>query len=74
MQLFTRIIKSAPLLALLASLTSCATGGGSSVAGNDGGSAPVNEGEINEYKRAVHKCYKTGGTRVVKVTGKLRCY
>ena len=45
-----------------------------SVAGNEGGSQPLNEKEANEYKRAVHKCYKTGGTRVVKIQGKLRCF
>lgn len=56
-------------------LSSCQTGsGGGSVAGNEGGSSPINESEVNEYKRAVHKCYKTGGTRVVKINGKLRCY
>lgn len=72
MQLLTRIKKLAPILALLTTITSCASSG--SISGNEEGSAPVNEGEINEYKRAVHKCYKTGGTRVVKITGQLRCY
>jgi hypothetical protein len=57
-------------------LTSCAStdGGGGNVAGNKRGSEPNNPSEANEYKRAVHKCYKTGGTRVVKIAGKLRCY
>ena len=41
---------------------------------NKDGSQPINQKEAAEYKRAVLKCYKTGGTRVVKITGKLRCY
>ncbi len=41
---------------------------------NKDGSQPINKKEEAEYKRAVLKCYKTGGTRVVKITGKLRCY
>ncbi len=59
-------------LAVILSLTACA--GGSTTKGNDGGSAPINEGEEREYKRAVNKCYKTGGSRVVKVEGKLLCF
>ncbi len=59
-------------LAVILSLTACA--GGSSVKGNDGGSTAVNEGEEREYKRAINKCYKTGGSRVVKVEGQLLCF
>lgn len=44
------------------------------VAGNERGSEPINENEANEYKKAVMRCYKTGGTRVVKIMGELRCY
>lgn len=44
------------------------------VPGNDHGSKPINEAEVNEYKRAVHRCYKMGGTRVVKIKGELKCY
>jgi len=66
------------LLGLIAvmSLTACATGGGGSgsVAGNEGGSSPANAKEEVLYKQAVLRCLKTGGTRVVKVEGKLRCY
>lgn len=50
----------------------CQSGG--SVAGNEGGSDPINEQESNEYKKAVVRCYKTGGTRVVKIMGSLKCY
>lgn len=52
--------------------TGCASGG--SVAGNEGGSEPVNDKEAIEYKKAVVRCYKTGGTKVVKIMGELRCY
>jgi hypothetical protein len=41
---------------------------------NDLGSQPVNKQEAIEYKRAVIKCYKNGGSRVVKIEGQLRCY
>lgn len=46
----------------------------SSVSGNETGSEPVNDQEANEYKKAIVRCYKTGGTRVVKIMGNLRCY
>ena len=51
-------------------LSSCQTG----VAGNEGGSIPLNETETIEYKQAINRCYKIGGTRVVKIMGELRCY
>jgi hypothetical protein len=56
----------------LALLTSCKTGGG--VPGNENGSSPINESEAHEYNKAIVRCYKTGGTRVVKIMGSLRCY
>lgn len=51
-------------------------GGGSEGgnAGNEGGSEPVNPTEERAYKRAILKCYKTGGSRVVKIEGQLMCY
>lgn len=62
-------------LAVTLSLTACAgTGGSGGTRGNDGGSSPINKTEENEYKRAINKCYKTGGSRVVKVEGQLMCY
>lgn len=61
-------------LAIMLSLTACAGGSGSMTRGNDGGSSPVNQTEEREYKRAINKCYKTGGSRVVKVEGQLMCY
>lgn len=48
----------------------CQTG----VKGNEAGSDPINETEKLEYQKAIVRCYKTGGTRVVKIMGELRCY
>ena len=42
--------------------------------GNEGGSLPLNEQEEVEYKKSLLRCYKTGGTRIVKVAGELKCY
>lgn len=53
--------------------TSCQSGPGQ-VLGNDEGSSPVNDGEVVEYKKAVARCHKTGGTRIVKIKGELRCF
>lgn len=64
-------------VALLFVLTSCQTGGdggGTSVSGNDKGSPPQNSEEASEYQRAVNRCHRTGGTRVVKIMGELKCY
>jgi hypothetical protein len=44
------------------------------VPGNDEGSKPLNDQEAMDYKRAILRCYKTGGTRVVKIEGNLRCF
>jgi len=44
------------------------------VLGNEGGSTPVNDNEAAEYKKAIIRCYKTGGTRIVKIMGTLKCY
>lgn len=54
------------------SLTSCVES--MSVKGNDNGSEPVNSKEALDYQKAVIRCLKTGGTRIVKIEGQLRCY
>ena len=59
-----------PLVVVGAFSSSCQT----SVSGNEGGSEPINDAETQEYKKAIVRCYKTGGTRVVKIMGELRCY
>ena len=65
------------LIVSFAVLTGCQTGGGSGarpVAGNEGGTEPVNEQESYELQKAVNRCHRTGGTRVVKIKGELKCY
>ena len=41
---------------------------------NEGGSTPVSEDEAVQYKKALLRCYKSGGSRVVKMMGELRCF
>ena len=64
----------APLVAAVWILSSCASGGGGSLGANEGGSQPINDKETKEYKKSLLKCYKTGGTRIVKIEGRLRCF
>ena len=70
------IVSSILVISLSSLVISCQSGGISDIAikENDNGSQPINTQEEAAYKRAILKCYKTGGTRVVKITGKLRCY
>jgi hypothetical protein len=49
-------------------------GGSGMVSGNEGGSEPVNENEGYEMQKAVNRCHRTGGTRVVKIKGELKCF
>jgi len=55
-------------------LLHCVSCQGGGIAGNDSGSDPLNEQETVEYKKALVRCYKTGGNRIVKIMGELRCY
>ena len=57
-------------------LSACSGGGGGNVdlSANEYGSEPINDKEAIRYKKALLKCYKTGGQRVVKIEGRLRCY
>lgn len=55
-------------------LSGCQSSGVGQVLGNENGSVPANQSEVGEYKRAVLRCYKTGGTRIVKIEGNLRCF
>jgi hypothetical protein len=70
------LISSVLALSFLFASVGCQSDDGdyAAVEENENGSQPINKKEEAEYKRAVLKCYKTGGTRVVKVVGKLRCY
>jgi hypothetical protein len=38
------------------------------------GSVPVNHVESVKYRSALIRCHRTGGTRVVKIQGQLRCF
>jgi hypothetical protein len=67
-----RFLFTTVLAGFLTLSVSCANGVG--VAGNEGGSEPVNDKEAVEYKKAIVRCYKIGGTKVVKIMGELRCY
>lgn len=63
-----------PTICLLAWVSACASSGAGHVAGNENGSEPSNEVETVEYQKAVNRCHRTGGTRVVKIQGELRCF
>jgi hypothetical protein len=69
-----RRVAAVLLTCLSLDLAACANGGGGNVPGNENGSEPINDSEASEYKKAIVRCYKTGGTRVVKILGELRCY
>lgn len=69
-----KILTPVSLVAALSAGCQSGGGGGGGVLGNKGGSEPINKTEVVNYKKAVVKCYKTGGSRVVKIKGKLRCF
>ncbi len=72
-----RFMLASMLLASITLLSSCQTGSGSTgaagLSGNEGGSEPVNEQESYEMQKAVNRCHRTGGTRIVKIKGELKC-
>jgi hypothetical protein len=61
------------MMSVLLLATACQSTG-TDLSANEGGSSPVSEKEAVAYKKALLKCYKSGGTRVVKIMGQLRCY
>ena len=70
---------SALLTVSFLAMAGCAGGGGG--AGGSGGSGnpgesskPINAEEEKEYRKALTRCYKTGGTRIVKIKNYLHCY
>ncbi len=72
-----KCLVASALLAVFTTLSACSNGGGwtgGNVAGNEGGSEPVNSQEAFEFQKAVNRCHRTGGTRVVKIKGELKCY
>jgi hypothetical protein len=62
------------VILMLPFAVSCAGGGGGGVIGNQGGSDPINQDEAVNYQKAINRCYKTGGSRIVKIEGRLRCF
>lgn len=68
-------LKIIPLGIIASMILACETsGGGGGFSDDMGSSSPINAKEDKAYKAAMLKCYKTGGSRVVKIQGKLRCY
>ncbi len=53
---------------------SCAGGSGGVHSDENSSSTPVNHKEEVQYKQALIRCHKTGGTRIVKINGVLRCF
>ena len=76
MRSFIRVTLFFGIVSLATHLLSACAGvsGPGHVMGNEKGSAPANNAEVPEYKKAVLRCYKSGGSRVVKIEGRLRCY
>lgn len=69
-----KVVFAALIISAMAVLTSCQTGGLGMVQGNEGGSQPISEQEAYDMQKAVNRCHRSGGTRVVKIRGELRCY
>ena len=57
--------------AMIPVMTSCSS---LQVVSNEDGSEPINEVEQREYMKAIRRCHKMGGSRIVKVQGELRCF
>ena len=55
---------------LLGALHGCV----STVAHNEDGSLPANNVERKKYQSLIGRCFRTGGTRLVKISGELRCF
>ncbi len=59
---------------IILTLAAYACAGGSSIHEEHGSSSPINHDEDVAYKQALIRCHKTGGTRIVKINNKLRCF
>ena len=70
------IFRAGTILSLTLGIAACATAssGGQGPINNDAGSPPINQTEGIEYSKALLRCHKTGGTRIVKIEGNLRCF
>ena len=60
-------------LVFMLALTWCSACKTSS-SGSAGSSQPINASEALQQQQALNRCYKTGGSRVIKIYGRLRCY
>ncbi len=69
-----KVFFSSLMIAGFALLSGCQSVSGFSVLGNEGGSQPISEQEAYDMQKAVNRCHRSGGTRVVKIRGDLRCY
>jgi hypothetical protein len=70
MQAFVQSI----MVSLMLLVSSCQMFGRGPVVGNEGGSIPISDQEAVDMQKAVNRCHRSGGTRVVKIRGELRCY
>jgi hypothetical protein len=62
------------IASIICACASGPSGGGAQLSGNENGSKPFNEREALEYRSAILRCHKTGGSRVVRIEGQLRCF
>ena len=66
-----RMLKIFTFLSFIIFSISCQGGGDAPGIGSSGA---VNPKEKLEYKRALLNCYKSGGSRIVKIKSQLRCF
>ena len=74
LKLFSHLVKFSPHAILVTGVSLTASCRSFHVEGNQGGSLPINEHEFHQMQREVQSCHRAGGTRVVKITGNLRCF
>ena len=74
LKLFSHLVKFSPHVILVTGVSLTASCRSFHVEGNQGGSLPINEHEFHQMQREVQSCHRAGGTRVVKITGNLRCF
>ncbi len=74
LKLFSHLVKFSPHAILVTGVYLTASCRSFHVEGNQGGSLPINEHEFHQMQREVQSCHRAGGTRVVKITGNLRCF
>jgi hypothetical protein len=73
-ELFLRLVKIFTHTILVTGVFLTASCRSFHIEGNQGGSLPINEHEFHQMQREVQSCHRAGGTRVVKITGNMRCF